>query len=98
MQFSLSLRGRATLVLTLLSSLAPLTLADDQPSPIQRSMQAGEASYRKADYETARASYERGWQLAQDTPGNNPARYDILKRLPAIRASLGQYAERGSNG
>jgi tetratricopeptide (TPR) repeat protein len=93
MQFSLSLRGRATLVLTLLSMLAPLALADDRPSPIQQSMQAGEAGYRKADYETARAAYEKAWQLAQETLRDNPARYDILKRLTAIRASLGQYAE-----
>ena len=73
--------------------LMPAAFSDDQPAEIQQAMQAGEASYRKADYETARVSYEKAWQLVQDTPGNNPARYDILKRLTAIRASLGQYAD-----
>src|SRR5436190_24243966 len=66
---------------------------DDQPTEIQQAIQAGESGYKKADYETARAAYEKAWQLVQETPGNNPARYDILKRLTAIRASLGQYAE-----
>ena len=74
-------------------SLALVIRADDQPSEIQQAMQAGEASYRKADYDAARTSYEKAWQLVQETPGNNPARYDILKRLTTIRASLGQYAE-----
>lgn len=67
--------------------------SDDPPTEIQQAMQAGEAGYKKADYETARASYEKAWELVQSTPNNNPARYDILKRLTAIRASLGQYAE-----
>jgi tetratricopeptide (TPR) repeat protein len=72
--------------------LAPLVLPDDQPTEIQQAMLAGEAGYRKADYETARVSYEKAWELVQGTPGDNPARYDILKKLTAIRASLGQFA------
>jgi tetratricopeptide (TPR) repeat protein len=74
-------------------SLAPLGLADDPPTEIQRAIQAGEAGYRKADYETARVSYERAWQLAQQTSGDNPARYDILKKLTAILASQGRFDE-----
>ena len=67
--------------------------ADDQPSEIQQSMQAGEASYRRADYDGARIAYEKAWQLVQETPRDNPMRYDVLKRLTAIRSALGQYAE-----
>jgi tetratricopeptide (TPR) repeat protein len=74
-------------------SFALVLWADDQPPEIQQAMQVGEASYRKADYETARASYQKAWELVQQTPGDNPVRYDILKRLTTIRASLGQFAE-----
>src|ERR1700736_4767455 len=81
----------ACLILQL--GLAPLGLSDDQPSEMQQAIQAGEAGYRKADYETARVSYEKAWQLVQGTAHDNPARYDILKKLTAILASLGRFEE-----
>src|SRR5689334_11481832 len=81
------------MIAPILLTLAPAVLADDPPSDIQQSMQAGEARYRKGDYEGARVAYEKARELVQSTPSNNPLRYDILKRLVAIRASLGQYAE-----
>jgi tetratricopeptide (TPR) repeat protein len=73
--------------------LASPAFSDDPPTEIQQAMQAGEAGYRKADYETARLSYEKAWQLVQGTPGDNPARYDILKKLTAILASQGRFEE-----
>ena len=68
-------------------------LADDSPAELADAVKAGEAAYGKGDYAAARVSYEKAWELAQQTPSNNPARYDILKRLTAVRAALGDFTE-----
>src|SRR5260370_32460658 len=72
--------------------LAP-AFADDPAAEIEQLMKAGEAAYVKADYGAARVSYEKAWQLAQQTPNKNPVRYDILKHLTAVSAALGQFTE-----
>jgi len=68
-------------------------LADDPAAEIEQLMKTGEAGYVKADYEAARAAYQKAWDLAQQTPPKTPIRYDILKRLTAVSAALGQFAE-----
>jgi len=72
--------------------LAP-AYADDPAAEIEPLIKAGEAGYVKADYEAARVSYQKAWEIAQQTPSQNPVRYDILKRLTAVSAALGQFAE-----
>jgi tetratricopeptide (TPR) repeat protein len=54
---------------------------------------AGSASHVKGDYEAARQSFLRAWDLAQQTPPNDPVRYDILKRLTSVRAAAGEFAD-----
>src|SRR5437016_1632646 len=53
---------------------------------------AGE-SYMRGDYEAARQSYGKAWELVQQTPPANPVRYDVLKRLTSVRAAAGEFAD-----
>ena len=56
-------------------------------------MQAGNASYMRGEYETARQALEQAWKLAEETAPEDPVRYDVLKRLVAVQAASGQPAE-----
>jgi tetratricopeptide (TPR) repeat protein len=81
----------AALVFFLLAAAQETALA---PAPdIPSLLRAGDASYLKADYEAARQSFQKAWELAQQTPPDNPARYDILKRLTSTRAAAGEFAD-----
>src|ERR1035437_9189864 len=53
----------------------------------------GDAFYLKGDYEAARLAFTRAWELADQTTRDNPARYDILKRLTSVRAAAGEFAD-----
>jgi len=53
----------------------------------------GDASYLKGDYDSALKSFTRAWDLAQQTPKEDPARYDVLKRLTSVRAAVGEFAD-----
>ena len=53
----------------------------------------GDAFYLKGDYEAARQAFTSAWELAQQTPKDNPVRYDILKRLTSVRAAAGEFAD-----
>jgi tetratricopeptide (TPR) repeat protein len=53
----------------------------------------GDAFYLKGDYEAARLAFSSAWELARQTPKDNPARYDILKRLTSVRAAAGEFAD-----
>jgi tetratricopeptide (TPR) repeat protein len=56
-------------------------------------MKDADAAYLKGDYEAARQAFLHAWELAQETPPENPARYDILKRLTSVRAAAGDFAD-----
>jgi len=56
-------------------------------------VQAGNASYMRGEYETARQALQQAWKLAEETAPENPVRYDVLKRLVAVQAASGQPAE-----
>jgi tetratricopeptide (TPR) repeat protein len=56
-------------------------------------VQAGNASYMRGEYETARQALEQAWKLAAETTPENPVRYDVLKRLVAVQSAAGQPAE-----
>lgn len=78
--------------------LAALAFAQDPapqtPPPTIPSLVAdGNAAYLKADYETARQAFLKAWDLAQQTPASDPVRYDVLKRLVAIRAAAGEFQD-----
>jgi len=61
--------------------------------PIPPLLDAGNAAYIKGDYETARQAFLKAWEAAQQTPPIDPIRYDVLKRLTAIRAAAGEFED-----
>ncbi len=56
-------------------------------------LDSGNASYLKGDYEPARVAFAHAWELVQTRPAGDPVRYEILKRLTAIRAAAGEFAD-----
>ncbi len=71
---------------------------DTPPSPppapdIPALLHAGDTLYLKGDYEAARLAFLQAWDLAQSAPPEDPARYDVLKKLAAIRAAAGDFAD-----
>src|SRR5712672_1302040 len=79
--------------LALLLISAPILFAGDEQPDLDHLMRSASASYLKGDYDAARQSYEQAWKLVEPAPTNNPARYDILKRLAAVHTAGGQFAE-----
>jgi tetratricopeptide (TPR) repeat protein len=81
--------------LALLLVLAASSAAqDEKPAPtIPDLIKTGQASYMRGDYEAARQSYLQAWDLAQQTPREDPIRYDVLKRLTSARAAAGEWAD-----
>jgi tetratricopeptide (TPR) repeat protein len=74
--------------------LAACLFAQDEVVPtIPQLTKDGDAAYLKGDYETARQTFTRAWELAQQTPKDNPERYAILKRLTSVRAAAGEFAD-----
>lgn len=65
--------------------------APDAPALIR----TADASYLRGDYEAARQSLAAVWDLLQQTPPENPARYDVLKRLASVRAAAGDLTDAG---
>ena len=59
----------------------------DQIKPL---MDDGYAKYMHGDYDAARDLYQKAWELADQGPPENPVRYDILKRLSAVRNAQGE--------
>src|SRR5205823_8530155 len=61
--------------------------------PIPPLIEAGNAAYMKGDYETARQSFLKAWDVAQQAPPQDPIRYEVLKRLTSVRAAAGEFAD-----
>jgi tetratricopeptide (TPR) repeat protein len=66
---------------------------DEVPPTIPQLTRDGDALYLKGDYEAARQTFARAWELALETPKDNPERYAILKRLTSVRAAAGEFAD-----
>jgi tetratricopeptide (TPR) repeat protein len=74
--------------------LLPAALsAQDAPPDLAALQQTANTAYMHGDYEAARQSYVKAWELAQQTPNNDPVRYDILKRLTSVRLAAGEFAD-----
>src|SRR5664279_136444 len=74
--------------------LAACLVAQEDVAPsIPQLAKDGDARYLKGNYEAARVAFTSAWELAQQTPNDNPARYDILKRLTSVRAAAGEFAD-----
>src|SRR5260370_306196 len=67
--------------------------AQETAGDIAPLLQAANASYLRGEYESARQSLLAAWEIAQQTPQGDPARYDILKRLTSVRAAAGEFAD-----
>ncbi|SPE34780.1 Tetratricopeptide domain protein [Candidatus Sulfopaludibacter sp. SbA6] len=82
------------LFLAFLATVAPWAATAQEPAPdIPLLVKTGNQSYMRGDYEAARQSYATAWEIAQQTPPDNPLRYDILKRLTSVRAAAGEFAD-----
>lgn len=69
-------------------------LAQEAPPPtIPALVDTGNAAYLKGDYDSALQSFLRAWEIAQQNPPEDPARYDVLKRLTRIRAAAGEFQD-----
>jgi tetratricopeptide (TPR) repeat protein len=62
-------------------------------APVQPLLNEGDSALARGDYEAARRSFEKAWQIAQETPANSAVRYDILKRLTSTGAASGAFGE-----
>jgi tetratricopeptide (TPR) repeat protein len=86
---------RALLILGLTSLLAAQETAPppDPATLIPPLVKDANAAYLKGDYEAARQSFLRAWDLAQMAPPEDSVRYDILKRITSVRAAAGEFAD-----
>jgi tetratricopeptide (TPR) repeat protein len=65
-----------------------LAFAQEVPPPTIPALVAeGNAAYLKGNYDAAQQSFLKAWEFAQQTPNDDPQRYDILKRLVRIRSA-----------
>ena len=79
--------------IALLSGLCCLA-QDEKPAPTISELETtAQGLYMHADYEGARQSLLKAWDLAQQLPREDPIRYDVLKRLATVRAAVGEYAD-----
>jgi tetratricopeptide (TPR) repeat protein len=76
----------ARLLAALLLSICVLAAQDDL-------IKDGNTAYLRGDYEAARIAFTRAWELMQQTPKDDPQRYEILKRLTSVRAAAGEFAD-----
>ena len=67
--------------------------AKAQEAAFQPLLKEGDSAFAKGDYETARRSFEKALQLAQQLPAYAPARYEVLKRLTSNSAASKQFAD-----
>src|ERR1035437_10024610 len=74
--------------------LAACVVAQEEVAPtLPQLTKDGDGCYLKGNYEAARLAFTRAWDLVQETPKDNPVRYDILKRLTSVRAAAGEFAD-----
>src|SRR5579863_8519530 len=85
---------------TLFALLSGLLFLHAQDSPPQAApedpkslLEGGNSAYLKGDYEAARQSYLKAWDGLQQAPPEEPLRYDVLKRLTAVRSAVGEFKD-----
>jgi tetratricopeptide (TPR) repeat protein len=70
-----------------------LAAGQDSVPDVPSLIKAGDAMYLKGDYAGAHLAFREAWDLAQTTPPEDPARYDVLKKLVSVRAAAGEFAD-----
>jgi hypothetical protein len=73
------------LLLPYLAIVASWAAAQGPDTDIPPLIKAGSENYVREPYEAARQAFLKAWEIAQQTPADNPVRYDILKRLTSVR-------------
>jgi tetratricopeptide (TPR) repeat protein len=58
---------------------------------IDELMKTAHAGYLKGDYASARTVLEQAWALAEQSPPEEPKRYDVLKELSAALSAAGDF-------
>jgi tetratricopeptide (TPR) repeat protein len=76
-----------------LAALAVSAFAQETPPDIPSLIKTGNDAYLKGDYDAARDSFLKAWEIAQQSPPSDPVRYDVLKRLTSVRAAAGEFAD-----
>jgi len=64
--------------------------AQESSDLLQPLLTEGDSAFAQGNYEAARLSFEKAWQIAQQGPANSPVRYDVLKRLASAGAASGE--------
>jgi tetratricopeptide (TPR) repeat protein len=82
--------ARWTIVLACLALAG--AAAQEPDAGIQPLLTAGDASYMHGDYDAARQSFEKAWELVRIAAATDPARYDVLKKLTHVSAASGDLA------
>jgi tetratricopeptide (TPR) repeat protein len=67
-------------------------VAQDAAAGIDELMAAANAKYLHRDYAASLALYEQARQAVEQTPAEDPRRYDVLKRLTTVASAAGDYA------
>ncbi len=76
----------------LFAALSLSAAAQDVPPPtIERLMADANAHYMKRDYAGSRGLYEQARAQIEQTPAENPQRFDVMKRLSTVAAAAGDY-------
>jgi tetratricopeptide (TPR) repeat protein len=70
--------------------VAAALIAQELPD-IDSLQKTARAAYSKGNYAAARQALEQAWELAQQTPPDNPKRYDVLKQLSGTLSAAGDY-------
>ena len=70
-----------------------LAAQEDPSAAIPRLIASGNTSYLQGDYSAAYESFSHAWDLAQQLAPESPLRYDVLKRLTAVRTAQGNFED-----
>jgi tetratricopeptide (TPR) repeat protein len=81
------------MLLPIVAALLAAVSTQEPVDEIKPLMDAGYAKYMHSDYDGARDLYQKAWELVDQTPPENPLRYDILKRLMAVRNAEGEFKD-----
>jgi tetratricopeptide (TPR) repeat protein len=74
--------------------LAVCAAAQEDPlAQVPMLIKDADAAYLKGEYDTARETFTKAWDILQASPPDYPARYDVLKRLTNVRAAAGEFAD-----
>lgn len=54
-------------------------------------LKAARTAYAKGNYDASRASLEKAWTTVQDSPPDDPKRYEIVKEQETVSSAAGDY-------